>query len=159
MHGVKVVLNLVTHIHTCMCAHAHSMDRGKSSSLMPGPTQLLCLPRELHRPATAHLGFPLGGLLLPAVLFLLSLGDECALAFNSAQYLRLRHALAPSTVLRSQCFYVSCHSPPLSFEFIVPCTSSNIPREAKAQTLPWVSPGEPTVEGCREKSTNIRAPP
>lgn len=159
MHGAKVVLNLVTHINTCMCAHAHSMDRGKSSSLMPESTQLFCLPRELHGPATAHLGFPLGSLFLPAALFLPPLGDECALASNSAQYLRLRHALDLSTALHPQCFYVSCHSPPLSFEFIVPCTSSNIPREAKAQTLTWVSPGEPTVEGCRGKSTNIRAPP
>lgn len=83
---------------------------------MPTLTVWTEVPRELHYPATAHLGFPLGSLLLPAAWFLPSLGDECALASNSAQCLCLRHALALSTVLRSQClmFPVIHHLSPLS---------------------------------------------
>lgn len=37
VRGVKVVWRLATHIPVYMCAHAHSVDIGKVSSLMPEP--------------------------------------------------------------------------------------------------------------------------
>lgn len=115
MHGAKVVLNLVTHIHT-----RSQRGRGKSSPLVSESTQLLCLPRSftVQPLLTPHCHWAVSGCLLRCLYFLLEVS-----VFQPLILLRtcvLGTYLARSTVLHSQCSDVSYHSSLFSSELIFP---------------------------------------